>query len=64
MLCDGDFSFVQDGTRRDAPFRPQQARTVEALQRQGARHLIVSGSVEERVEQVQEAMWPAGTLGA
>jgi HTH-type transcriptional repressor of NAD biosynthesis genes len=65
VLCDGDFGFVQDGTRRDAAFRAlQQARTVEALQRQGARHLIVRGNVEERVEQVQEAMWPAGTLGA
>jgi len=57
VLCDGDFGFVQDGTRRDHAFRAlQQARTVEALQRLGARYIIVRGSVEERIEQVLTAL--------
>lgn len=57
ILCDGDFGFVQDGTRRDDAFRAlQQARTIEALQRLGTRYLIVRGSVEERIEQVLAAM--------
>ncbi|MFZ5549655.1 MAG: AAA family ATPase [Pseudomonadota bacterium] len=57
VLCDGDFRFVQDGTRRDAGFRAlQQARTVEALSQRGARCLLVRGSVEERVERVLAAL--------
>jgi HTH-type transcriptional repressor of NAD biosynthesis genes len=57
VLCDGDFAFVQDGTRRDADFRAlQQARTIEALQRLGTRHIVVRGSVDERIEQVLAAL--------
>lgn len=57
VLCDGDFRFVQDGTRRDAGFRArQQARTAEALSQRGARWLLVRGSVEERVERVLAAL--------
>lgn len=57
VLCDGDFRFVQDGTRRDEVFRAlQQARTIEALRRSGIRWLVVRGSVEERVEQVVAAL--------
>ncbi|MEK8029561.1 AAA family ATPase [Ideonella sp. DXS29W] len=57
VLCDGDFGFVQDGTRRDEAFRAlQQTRTIDALQRQGVRHLVVTGSVEERVAQVLRAL--------
>lgn len=57
VLCDGDFGFVQDGTRRDAAFRTeQQARTVEALTRLGCRSITVRGSVEQRIAQVLAAL--------
>lgn len=57
VLCDGDFRFVQDGTRRDDGFRAlQQARTIEALRQMGVPWLVVRGSVDERVEQVLAAL--------
>lgn len=57
VLCDSDFAFVQDGTRRDAGFRAQQqARTADALRRLGIRSIVVRGSVDERVEQVLGAL--------
>lgn len=57
VLCDGDFRFVQDGTRRDDSFRAlQQARTIEALQRLSVPFLVVKGGVGERIEQVLAAL--------
>ncbi|WP_374565736.1 AAA family ATPase [Ideonella sp.] len=57
VLCDGDFGFVQDGTRRDDAFRAeQQARTAEALQKLRANYVTVRGGVEERIEQVLAAL--------
>jgi HTH-type transcriptional regulator, transcriptional repressor of NAD biosynthesis genes len=57
VLCDGDFRFVQDGTRRDDSFRVlQQSRTLEALRQSEVPCLIVKGSVDERVAQVLAAL--------
>ena len=57
VLCNGDFAFVQDGTRRDADFRArQQARTADALRSLGIRSIAVRGSVDERVEEVLAAL--------
>jgi HTH-type transcriptional regulator, transcriptional repressor of NAD biosynthesis genes len=59
VLCDGDFRFVQDGTRRDDAFRGlQQARTIDALRRIGMPWLVAKGSVDERIEQVLSALEP------
>lgn len=67
VLCDGDFRFVQDGTRRDDAFRVlQQARTIEALQQLGVPYLVVRGSVDERARQVlsQTSSFGCGTSPA
>ena len=53
VLCLPDFDFVQDGCRRDEPFRTQQHEwTVARLAGMGVTPLVVSGSVEARLSQV------------
>ena len=55
VLCLPDFKFVQDGCRRDDPFRTQQHDwTVARLAAMGVTPWVVSGSVEARLSQVLE----------
>ena len=57
VLCLPDFNFVQDGCRRDGPFRTQQhVWTVARLAAMGVTPWVVSGSVESRLSQVVEQM--------
>ncbi len=54
LLCAPDLPFVQDGTRRDAPFRLLQHRFYLAeLERRRARWRLVEGSLDARIEQAQ-----------
>jgi nicotinamide riboside kinase len=53
VLCEADFAFVQDGCRRDDGFRAaQQAWTLARLAEMGVTCLRVTGSVDQRVDQV------------
>ncbi len=53
VLCRPDFPFVQDGTRRSAAWRDaQHALSLELLRRRRLPFIEVSGSVQQRVEQV------------
>jgi NadR type nicotinamide-nucleotide adenylyltransferase len=53
FLCAEDFGFVQDGTRRDAPFRAHQnAWYRAALRSQGVSFTELTGSLPARVGQV------------
>jgi len=57
VLCEPDFPFVQDGTRRDAAFRAEQhAWYLEQLSECSAKVLRVGGSLASRVEQVLGAL--------
>ena len=57
VLCEPDFPFVQDGTRRDAAFRDEQhAWYLEQLAERSANVLRVGGSVASRVDQVLRAL--------
>ncbi|MDM4767865.1 ATP-binding protein [Pelomonas sp. SE-A7] len=54
VLCEPDFDFVQDGCRRDAGFTSaQHLRAVELLQDYGLPFVRVSGSVAQRLRQLQ-----------
>jgi NadR type nicotinamide-nucleotide adenylyltransferase len=51
FVCAPDFEFVQDGTRRDSAFRAQQHQYyLDALERSKTPYLVLTGSVQERVE--------------
>ena len=53
LLCAPDFPFIQDGTRRDEDFRARQhAWYQQELARRGIAYVDVTGSVEQRIEQV------------
>ena len=53
VLCEPDFEFVQDGTRRDSAFRRRQHDwCLERLRRSDVRWISVSGSLEQRIETV------------
>ena len=53
FLCEPDFPFVQDGTRRDETFRKRQHDWyVQQLTQRKMKFFRVSGSVGERVDQV------------
>jgi NadR type nicotinamide-nucleotide adenylyltransferase len=55
VLCEPDFPFVQDGTRRDAAFRQRQTDWYGAqLALRGITPLRVRGSVEERVRRIEQ----------
>ncbi|TDU32324.1 NadR type nicotinamide-nucleotide adenylyltransferase [Panacagrimonas perspica] len=57
VLCEPDFPFVQDGTRRDAAFRAEQhAWYLERLSEHDAKLLRVEGSLASRVDQVLRAL--------
>ena len=57
VVCQPDFTFVQDGCRRDDGFRRQQhAWTLERLARQGVRPLIVGGTLSDRLAQVRQGL--------
>jgi HTH-type transcriptional repressor of NAD biosynthesis genes len=50
VLCSPDFTFVQDGTRRDADFRQRQhAWYLEQFNSAGRPYLLAEGSIRERV---------------
>ncbi len=54
LLCEPDFDFVQDGTRRDTEFQRRQQRWYEEqLVMRGEPVLRVHGRVAERVSQVR-----------
>jgi HTH-type transcriptional regulator, transcriptional repressor of NAD biosynthesis genes len=55
ILCDADFAFVQDGTRRDETWRNQQQDLyVQELSGRGIAFRRVGGSVEDRVADVTD----------
>jgi len=57
VVCEPDFSFVQDGCRRDDNFRAQQhAWTVQQLTTMDVPWLSVHGPVATRVAQVLQAL--------
>ena len=57
VLCGTDFEFVQDGTRQDSAFRDRQhAWYLAELERRKVPFLLVTGSMQERVEQVCERL--------
>ncbi|RYD62200.1 MAG: ATPase [Verrucomicrobiaceae bacterium] len=57
VLCEPDFPFVQDGTRRDAAFRERQHLWyLEMLASSGQPWMLASGSVADRVGMVCEAL--------
>lgn len=59
ILCADDFTFHQDGTRRDESFRQQQQHWyVEELTRRKIPFLYVTGNVTQRVEQILKYISP------
>ena len=55
VLCAPDFPFVQDGTRGDAALREEQHECyLRELRRREIEHLLVTGSIEERMARVTE----------
>jgi HTH-type transcriptional regulator, transcriptional repressor of NAD biosynthesis genes len=57
VLCAPDFEFVQDGTRRDDVFRQQQHNWyVHQLSERSLPYLVVTGTVQDRVEQVTQEL--------
>ena len=53
FLCNPDFPFVQDGTRRDDSFRMRQHQWyVEQLTQRNIEFTVVHASVSERVDQI------------
>lgn len=51
FLCESDFPFVQDGTRRDAAFQASQQRWYrDELQRRKIPYTVLTGSVNQRVD--------------
>jgi HTH-type transcriptional regulator, transcriptional repressor of NAD biosynthesis genes len=62
VLCLPDFGFVQDGCRRDDPFRRHQHQwTVQQLTALGVQPLQVNGGVQQRVQQVLQALTARAT---
>ncbi len=59
LLCAPDFDFVQDGARRDAGFRGEQhALTLDLLARFGLPHVLLRGSLQERLVQLRPLLAP------
>jgi HTH-type transcriptional regulator, transcriptional repressor of NAD biosynthesis genes len=57
VLCEPDFEFVQDGTRRGESFRRlQHDWYVKALSKRGLPFVIARGSVQERLRTVHAAI--------
>lgn len=54
LLCAPDFDFVQDGARRDPGFRgTQHDTTLELLQRFELPHVLLRGSLAQRLAQLR-----------
>ena len=68
LLCAPDFSFVQDGARRDDGFRNEQhLLTLRLLHEFGVPHALVQGDLPARLAQVLPlltAPWPLPSLSA
>ncbi len=61
VLCSPDFTFVQDGTRRDDTFRAtQHAWYQHELATRSIPHLVVTGPVQHRIRAVAKALPPPG----
>ena len=59
VLCDLDFAFVQDGTREPESFRLRQhAWYRRELAERGIPFLVATGTVDERMKAVLEALLP------
>ncbi|MCM5679144.1 AAA family ATPase [Schlegelella sp. S2-27] len=59
LLCEPDFDFVQDGTRRDDAFRAWQQRWYEtALADAGVRYTRLTGSLDERMALAVDRLGP------
>ena len=57
VLCEPDFPFMQDGTRRDAAFRQRQTDWyIAQLAQRGITPSRVRGSVDERVRRIEDAL--------
>ena len=57
ILCAPDFTFVQDGTRQPESFRRLQHEWYGVeLSRRGVSYLLVTGSLEARIDQVRKAL--------
>jgi HTH-type transcriptional regulator, transcriptional repressor of NAD biosynthesis genes len=57
LLCAADFAFVQDGTRRDAAFRQDQnAWYAHALEQARLPHRVLTGPIEQRLDQVADML--------
>lgn len=57
LLCQGDFDFVQDGTRGSKAFRDRQHDWyVDELERRGIRAHPVHGSIDERLASVEAVL--------
>ena len=57
ILCAPDFAFIQDGTRQPETFRRLQHEWYCAeLSRRGMSYLLVTGSLETRIDQVRKAL--------
>ena len=59
FVCAPDFPFVQDGTRRDAPFRARQhAWYLETLARFGVSYVLLEGDLAQRLATACAALTP------
>lgn len=57
FLCENDFEFVQDGSRRDACFSARQQHwMVDFLERNKLSYVAINGSLEARIEQVSRLL--------
>ncbi|HET7463532.1 MAG TPA: AAA family ATPase [Longimicrobium sp.] len=57
VLCAPDFPFVQDGIRHGGDFRHRQHEWyVRELESRGIPYLLVTGSVDERIDQLRAAI--------
>jgi nicotinamide riboside kinase len=57
ILCEPDFDFVQDGTRRDDAFRRRQHEWyLRELEARGVAYRVVGGALDARVARVRECL--------
>lgn len=63
VLCANDFEFVQDGTRQGQQFsNRQQEWYLKELKRRNIPYLLVTGSIELRVQQILKHLGQAAVL--
>ena len=64
LLLKNDFDFVQDGSRRNADFSARQFAWYESfLQTHGIPHVVIGGTLAERLAQVSAVLSPAPAAG-